>query len=134
MLCNVNIWALLVSSVASLVIAGLWYSDFAFGKMWRSYNTNLFTMPTGNMAKLYAGQFVLSLITNFVLARVLFYAGAATWVQGVSLAIAVWLGFMAAVSASAIIWEKKPWKLVAITEGSYLVTLVVSSIIFTLWS
>lgn len=91
-------------------------------------------MPTGNMAKLYAGQFVLSLITNFVLARVLFYAGAATWVQGVSLAIAVWLGFMAAVSASAIIWEKKPWKLVAITEGSYLVTLVVSSIIFTLWS
>lgn len=134
MLCNVNIWALLVTSVISLVISGLWYSDYAFGKQWRAFNNNLFSMLPGNVARLYAGQFVLILITNFVLARALFYTGAATWVQGLAVAIAVWVGFVAALGASSILWEKKPWKLVAINTGSYLATLIVSGIIFALWS
>ncbi len=134
MLCNVNIWALLVSSLTSLAIAGFWYSDYAFGKQWRAFNSNLFTMGSDNMTRLYIGQFILTLITNFVLARALFYTGAATWIQGLAVAVAIWIGFIAALGASSILWEKKPWKLVAINTGSYLAALVVSGIILTLWS
>ncbi len=134
MLCNINIWALLVSSLAALVVSGFWYSDYAFGKQWRAFNSNLFTMGSDNATRLYIGQFILTLITNFVLARVLFFTGASSWIQGLAVALLVWVGFVAALGASSILWEKKPWKLVAINTGSYLATLIVSAIIFTLWN
>lgn len=135
MFCNVSIWALLVATIASLVVTTAWYSDYVLGKQWRAYMGNLFTSQpsTKSMVKMYAGQFVLTLITNFVLARVLFYADATTWARGLAVAVMVWIGFVAVVEGSAALWEKKPCKLVAINAGAYLVSLIVSAIIIAVW-
>ncbi len=135
LLCNVNIWALLVSTVASLIIVTVWYSDYVLGKEWRKYMGNLFTTKpsTKDMIKMFIGQFILTLITNFVLARILFYTDTITWTRGLTVAFFVWVGFIAAIEGGAIIWEKKPWKLVAINAGAYLVAFIVSSIIIAVW-
>lgn len=134
-LCNVNIWALLVSTIVSLMIVTVWYSDYILGKEWRKYMGNLFTIKpsTSDMIKMFIGQFILTLITNFVLARVLFYTETTTWTRGIAVALFVWIGFVAAVEGGAIIWEKKPWKLVAINAGAYLVALIVSGMIIAVW-
>lgn len=134
-LCNVNIWALLVTVVASLIVSTLWYSDYVLGKQWRVYMGNLFTTQpsTRAMVKMYIGQFILTLITNFILARAIYYADASTWARGLVVSVVVWLGFVAAVEVSGVVWEKKPWKLVAINAGAYLVAFVVSGIIFAVW-
>ncbi|MBP9701917.1 MAG: DUF1761 domain-containing protein [Candidatus Pacebacteria bacterium] len=135
MFCNVSIWALLVSTIASLLVVTAWYSDYVLGKKWRSYMGNLFTTQpsTKSMIKMFVSQFALTLITNFILARALFYADATTWTQGVAVAIALWIAFIATVEAGTIVWEKKPWKLAAINSGAYLVTFIVSAIILTVW-
>jgi len=134
-LCNVNIWALLVTSVAALVVSTLWYSDYVLGKQWRAYMGNLFTTQpsTKAMVKMYVGQFILSLITNFILARAIYYTDTSTAVRGLVVSVVIWLGFVATVEASAIVWEKKSWKLVAINAGAYLVAFIVSGIIFAVW-
>jgi len=134
-LCNVNILALIVATIASLIVTVAWYSDYVLGSQWRSYMGNLFvTKPsTKTMVRSFGIQFVLTLITNFILARVLMYANATTWISGIAIAIALWIGFIAATEASAIIWEKKSWKLVAINSGSYLASLIVAGLILAIW-
>lgn len=134
-LCNVNIWALLVSTVVALIVVTIWYSDYVLGKQWKKYMGNLFTVKpsTKEMVRMFIGQFVLTLITNFALARALFYTDATTWARGIAVALFVWIGFVAAVEGGSILWEKKPWKLVAINAGAYLVTFIVSGIIIAAW-
>jgi hypothetical protein len=135
MFCNVNIWALLVATIASLIVSTVWYSDFVLGKKWRSYMGNLFlTKPsTKDMVKMFGIQFILSLITNFGIARALVYTGTFSWVSAISVAIAIWIAFVAVIEGSAIVWEKKPWKLVLINSGLYLVVFIVSAIILAHW-
>ena len=136
MFCNVNIWALLVSTVVSLIVTAIWYSDYVLGKQWRSYITNLFSSakPSNiSIAKMFGVQFVLTLITNFILARALVYTSAFSWSSAFAVAVAVWIGFIAMIEGSAIVWEKKSWKLVAINSGVYLITFIISAIILATW-
>ena len=125
-----------MSTVVSLAVVTIWYSDYVLGKQWRSYMTNLFssTKPSNKaMAKMFGIQFVLTLITNFTLARALVYVGAFSWSSAFAVALAVWIGFVAVIEGSAIVWEKKSWKLVAINSGVYLVTFIISAIILAVW-
>lgn len=135
MICNISVWALLISTVVSLGVAAAWYSDYILGKQWKAYVGNLFNQSPSpkTLAKLYAIQFVLTLVTNFALARALLYTGTTTWPKAVAVALAVWIGFVAVIEGSGILWEKKPWKLVAINAGSYLVTFIISAIILVAW-
>jgi hypothetical protein len=96
---------------------------------------NLFlTKPsTKDMVKMFGIQFILSLITNFGIARALVYTGTFSWVSAISVAIAIWIAFVAVIEGSAIVWEKKPWKLVLINSGLYLVVFIVSAIILAHW-
>lgn len=98
--------------------------------------TNLFSSvkpSKKDMAKMFGIQFVLTLITNFILARALVYTGVFSWSGAFAVALAVWIGFVAVIEGSAIVWEKKAWKLVAINSGVYLVTFIISAIILALW-
>src|SRR5450432_1889690 len=68
---TLNIWAILVATIAAFVLGGLWYSPAVFGKAWQRANGFSETPPAANMAKVFSISFVLTLVMSFNLAMFL---------------------------------------------------------------
>ena len=64
---HVNLIAVLLCGVASLVLGGLWYSPALFAKAWqRGAGLSDEDAKSGNIAMIFGGAFVLSLIAAYV--------------------------------------------------------------------
>jgi len=64
---QVNLIAVLACGVASLALGGLWYSPALFGKSWQRWaGLSDEQAKSGNMAVIFGGAFVLSLIAAYV--------------------------------------------------------------------
>jgi hypothetical protein len=82
-------------------------------------------------------MFVGSLLMAFVLSRgIAFgdaYLGASDVSTGLISAFWFWAGFVAPITLSPVLWEKKPWMLWVINAGYYLVLMLVMAAILSLW-
>ena len=69
---NVNLIAVLLCAISSLVLGGIWYSPLLFAKAWqRAAGLSDEQAKSGNMAVIFGGAFVLSLVAAFVFAMFL---------------------------------------------------------------
>lgn len=133
---TVNMWAVIASAVASMVIGGLWYSPMIFGKRWMHYmkiNMAEAEHMKKGAGKAYAGMFVGSLVMAYVLGYFVKYIATMTLSDAFSLAFWIWLGFVATVMFGSVLFEKKPFGLFVLNSGNQLVHLIVMSIILTFW-
>ncbi|MES2470772.1 MAG: DUF1761 domain-containing protein [Patescibacteria group bacterium] len=136
MLCNVNIWAVIVSAVVAMIIGALWYSKVLFGSTWMAltgWTGVLSTEEKKSIWKSYLIQFIGTIVMIFILARLLFLSGTQGVMYSMIMAFWLWLGFTATFALGAVLWEKKPLKLAAINTGSTLVSLLVAAIILAVW-
>lgn len=89
------------------------------------------------MMKNYGIQFVGSLFMVFVLAHALVFAKAYLHEDGVSAGLQTgfwnWIGFVAPVTLTGVLWEGKPWKLWFLYNGYNLTFLLLSGVILSLW-
>ena len=113
---HVNLIAVLLCGVASLVVGGLWYSPALFGKAWqRKAGLSDEQAKSGNMAMIFGLTFVLSVVAAYVFAM---FLG-----TSMSLAGAVGAGFSAGlcwVAASFginYLFERRPLGLWLINGG-----------------
>jgi hypothetical protein len=97
---DVNYWAILVAGVLSIGIGGLWYGPL-FGKQWMSLvGITPESMKSMKMTPFQAmfGGLIVGLLTAFVLAHHMAFAGAYLGISGYELALMsafwVWLGFL----------------------------------------
>lgn len=136
----INYWAVLVATVAAIVLGTAWYGPL-FGKQWmRIVGISMGEMTPAvkqSMMKSYAILAITTFVMAFVLAHALSFASEITEAEGVlasvTTAIWVWLGFMVAPTISSVLWENRPWKYWFITSGYYLVSLILMSVILTVW-
>lgn len=64
---EVNLLAVLVCGVASMILGGMWYSPLLFGKAWQSgAGLSDEQLAAGNMALIYGLAFLLSLAAAYV--------------------------------------------------------------------
>src|SRR3569832_75176 len=69
---QVNLIAVLVCGVASLALGGIWYSPLLFAKRWqRASGLSDEQAKSGNMAVIFGGAFLLSLVAAYVFAMFL---------------------------------------------------------------
>jgi hypothetical protein len=136
---DVNYWAILVAGIFSIVIGGLWYGPL-FGKQWMALvGITPESMKSMKMTPMQAmaGGFVVGLLTVFVLAHHMAFAGAYLESSGYELALMsafwIWLGFFLPVNIGVVLWEGKSWKLFFLTTSYFLVNLVVSALILAYW-
>lgn len=134
---TINYLAVIVAAIASMVIGMAWYSPMLFGKQWMELIgisvKDMEAAKKKGMSKTYALAFVSSLVMAYVLAHFVDYAMASSLADGAMAGFWVWLGFVATVSLSSVLWDCKPWKLYFINVGYHLVQLVVMGEILTLW-
>ncbi len=125
---SVNVVAVVVASIASMLVGALWYSPLMFGTTWK----RLMELPEKKAKELkkrssssYSFAFLSSLVASLVLYFAISSLGAAGVAQGMAVGFWVWLGFVATTQLGAVLWEGKPFELYALNATYSLVSFVV---------
>ncbi|OGH02616.1 MAG: hypothetical protein A2798_03180 [Candidatus Levybacteria bacterium RIFCSPHIGHO2_01_FULL_37_17] len=140
---EVNYIALLLAAVAQMVIGFAWYGPL-FGKMWQklkgfdSKSKEEMAEMQKKMMPYYAVTYVVSLITAYVLAHVMFlsqnFFNYEPLTTGLMTAFWMWLGFILPIHlGNTIFSEKKDWKLFGLDAAYWLVSLLAMGLVLGFW-
>lgn len=127
---QVNMWAVVLATVASMVVGGVWYAKPVFGKTWQSLvGLKDSEMKNGATFALFQAL-VCGFITAYVLAHVTylsnsFFVGDSFMKSALQTAFWVWLGFQATAIVTHNAFEQRRKKLTLMTLANQLVTLLV---------
>jgi hypothetical protein len=136
---GVNLWAVLVAAVATMVVGFLWYSPFLFARPWMlamGYdpdNKAKLDEMRKSAGKSYALSFLASLVAAFVLGKIIDVATVDSALYGMKIGFAVWLGFVTTVQLTAKLFGNQPTKLYLINTGYQLVCYLVMGAILAVW-
>ena len=133
---NVNLLAVIVSAIVSMIVGSIWYGPL-FGKRWMKivgFTKEEMEKGKKDMPKTYGMMFVGSLVTSYVLSVIISMAPMRSLTTGVVGAFWIWRGFIVAVKLSEVLFEKKPWEMFYIECGYYLVFLTIAGAIFGSWA
>ncbi len=133
---EVNMWAVVVAAIASMVIGSIWYGPL-FGKMFSSLmgfdqlTPDQQAAAKKGMMKLYVVQFIASLVMFYVMAW--FINNIYSDVRGaLTVAFMSWLGFTLTTQLGNALWGGK-MKLFWLGAGNSLVTAIVGALILGMW-
>ena len=130
---HVNFLAVLVSAIASYVIAFVWYGVI-FRKQWMQLTgtTDMKPAPMSMILPL-VGSFVMS----YVLVHSIAFGNAYVQTSGVNGGLMggffSWLGFIAPVTLMGVVYEKRSWKLWIMDNAFWLISLLVMGAILSSW-
>jgi hypothetical protein len=134
---NINYIAVLVSAIAAIGLGFIWYSPYAFSKMWlKEMGYSLADMEemkkkesNTKMAKTYSVVFVFSVITSFVLAALL-NSLIITSISGlVLIGFLLWLAFTVPLAANSVLFGKDSFILFSINSGFQLASTILMTLI-----
>ena len=129
---HVNYWAVLVAAIANYAIATIWYAAI-FGKRWKKL-TGITDMKPAPMNILLV--FVGSLVLSFILYHWIVFGNAYFKMSGLSGGLMGgffgWFGYIAPVTLSTKLYEKKPWGLWLLDNTFWLISLLTMGIILSL--
>lgn len=125
----VNIWAVLLCGVASLVIGGLWYSPFLFARRWQQEaGVTEEKMKGANMPVIFLLTFLLSSVMAFNMA--LFFGGKVGFSDGLLYGFYTGLFWVSAALGVLYLFERKSFTFWLINGGyNILVFTVIGGII-----
>ena len=137
MIPEINIWAVLLATLSSMVVGSVWYTPKVFGNYWMRVAK---VTPSGD-AKDAVKPILITLVVSFVSALVL--AGAAAISQHfyggdflantLVTALILWAGFTAARFITHDAFEGRPTGLTVLNCAHELVTLMVMALIIGLF-
>lgn len=123
----------MVAALANYLIATIWYA-LIFGKIWKRL-TGISDMKPApiNMLLVFIGSLVLS----FVLYHSIVFGNAYFKISGLSGGLMGgffgWFGYIAPVTLSTKLYEKKPWGLWLLDNVFWLISLLVMGSILAVW-
>ncbi|MBP6859145.1 MAG: DUF1761 domain-containing protein [Candidatus Magasanikbacteria bacterium] len=134
---DVNLWAVLVSAIVSMVIGSIWYGPL-FGKKFMAAKGMAAWTPEqqaamkNKMIATYAAQFVASLLMFYTLAGITIGFGHATLGGGLLSGFVMWFGFVVPLKLGEELWGGKQ-VLFWLGIGHMLVTLLAAGAIIGIW-
>lgn len=134
---EVNYLAVFLAALSSMVVGSIWYAPKVFGNSWAKLAglTPERLQKGGMMPMVWA--FVLSLLTAYVLAHVIFlsnqFFGHSFLQDAVSTAFWVWLGFVATRILTHNLFELRPTKLNALALGNEFITIMLMGVVIGLF-
>jgi hypothetical protein len=136
---GVRLWAVAAAAVATMVVGFLWYSPLLFARPWMlamGYDpedkAKLAELQKG-AGVMYSIALVASLVSAFVLAKILVGMTIASPLYGMKIGFAVWLAFVATVQLTDKLFGQRPTKLFLINTGYQRVCYVVMGAILGKW-
>lgn len=131
---DVNYLAVLVVGVVLFMLGGLWYSPLLFAKKWMGLiDKSEEDLRKASSPVNYILVFLGELITAYVLALVVGWAGATSALAGAHVGLLCWAGLAGATSFMTYTFSARPRALWAIDTGYNLVSFVLGCVILSLW-
>lgn len=134
---TINFWPVLVAAVVAFAIGALWYSPILFGKEWMTLtkmsDSDIASAKAKGMWKSYIVHFIATIVSFCVLAFIVASTAVASASDGAFLGFFAWLGFIAPIGISELLWERKPFKLILIDTLQVLLGLIVGGAIIGAW-
>ena len=115
---HVNWLGVVLAAVLSMVLGYVYYLPQVGGKRWEAASGH--TLPKPN-TMIYIALVVTSLIMAYVLALLV---GGSGLLSGGVRGILIWLGFVATVSAGAVVFEGRNWAYWFVINAYWLITLL----------
>jgi hypothetical protein len=137
---HLNLLAVLVAAISTMVVGFLWYSPILFAKPWMremGYDPDDKAKAAelqNNAGPKYFGSFIASLVAAFVLALVFHWLQVRSVHLGLLTAFHVWLGFVATVQFTNALFQKQSMKLFAINTGYQLACYMAMGAILSAWT
>ena len=136
---DINYLAVLISAVVAFALGALWYSPVLFAKPWmaalgKTADQFQEEQKGQNMPLTYGLTFVAWLLTAFVLAHFVDYAGATTLAAGLQTGWWVWLGFSLTYALIHGLFEGQAFMLYVIHLGYHLVALLGMGAMQAVWT
>ena len=104
---DINLLSVLVAAIATMVLGFVWYSPLLFAKPWTvemGYNPDdkakMEELRKG-AGKSYGISFVASLVSAFILAKIIDITTVDSALYGMKIGFAVWLGFVTTVQLTS---------------------------------
>ena len=124
---EVNLVAVVLAMVASMVVGMIWYSKGVFGAQWMKLVGMTDDKAKKGAGKAIASTVVVSLITAYVLAHVTylsdqFFTENTFLMNAINTAFWMWLGFVVTRMVTHDAFEQRPAKLTAMNSVHELIT------------
>ncbi len=135
---TVNIWAVLVSAVASMLIGSIWYGPL-FGKKFMDamemdkWSPEQQEKMKKAMIATYIAQFIASLVMFYVVGWIMGGLGLLSVKGGLMAALLVWIGFVVPLKLGDSLWGGK-MILFWLGIGNMLITLLAAGAIIGVWN
>ena len=131
---SVNLWAVLAAGIVNMIVGAIWYMPSVFGTMWmKELGMKKDDAMAANMGQAYGITFVGALVMSYVLAMVIGFSGANLVMDGVIVALWLWLGFAVVLPLNDVVFGKKSWTLYFINVAYYAVVMVINGAIFAVY-
>jgi Protein of unknown function (DUF1761) len=128
-----NFVAVAVAAVSGFAVGALWYGPL-FGKQWRAASgVTPDDVEDTNFLRVYTTTFLMSLVSAFVLDRILQQFHGTTLAAGIRWGFWIWLGFILTVQVADGMFNRANMQLIAIDSGYRLVWVVVMGGILAVW-
>ncbi|MDO8481235.1 MAG: DUF1761 domain-containing protein [Nanoarchaeota archaeon] len=128
-----NYLGVVLAALASMVLGWLWYGPL-FGKMWiaaMKIDPKKGADMKKNMGKSYFGMIISSLLTFFVLAKLMETFSITTMNGALMLGLWIWLGFVLTVEFGSVLWEGRSSKVFFINSAYELLKILVGAWVLT---
>ena len=122
---GVNWLAVIVAAVAGIIVGFIWYAPQVFGRRWARASGIELPQPGQVQPMTYIGGVITAAVTAYILAVLIGAVGATTLVDGVIVAVVVWVGFVATWLASGVFFERRSTEWWAINAGQAIVSLAI---------
>lgn len=133
---SVNLLALVASVVVYMALGFLWYSPILFAKSWMKlmgHSPESMKTAQSEMGTLYLLSALGALVMAFVLAQLFKWILPATVSAALGLSFMLWLGFIAPIQFTDVLFGKRPMNLFLINTSYQLVgILLMGAIMFYL--
>jgi mannose/fructose/N-acetylgalactosamine-specific phosphotransferase system component IID len=135
----VNLWAVLGSAVATMVIGFLWYSPMLFAKPWMvamgydPADKARITEMQKTAGPKYGISFLASILSAFILGKIIYHLAISTALYGMKVGFAVWLAFVLTVQLTDKLFTNRPTKLFLINTGYQLACYLAMGAILGRW-
>lgn len=133
---NVNWLAVLAATASNMVLGGLWYGPI-LGKRWMKAMgidpASITPERKKEGGKAMMWMVPLAFLTAWVLAYMVDYTLAVTWLEGAQTAFWLWLGLQLPLLLQGKLFENKKMELIYINGSYQLVALLIQGAILAAW-
>jgi hypothetical protein len=133
---QVNLWAILVATLAYFFLGSLWFSVL-FGGVWSKEVERLGILikdpPKSTIAAKMFQTFFGNLIAAFSMGYLVYVSHCYNWIAGLKLGLLCGIGFAAVAMIIAYTWESRSFKLQSIDTGYAVFGITLCGIILAAW-